>query len=579
MLTIWGFARAYLRPHRLKALLLGALVLGGTAVQLAGPLILRRFVNDAVARQPLAGMVALAAAYCLLTAMQQVVSIADAHLATDLAFRATNRVRLELFERCLRLDLSFHHNTPPGALIQRIEQDPALLNEVFSRTAVTLISNGLIVLGVICLVFLVDWRVGMVLLAFAALGGLIRLGTASAITRAWRSVRECAADLYGCVEEVLGAAEDLLASGAEAYAQRRVQEGNRQLVGSTLRAILTDGVGGASITVFKLGTTAALGVAVALREAGHLTIGDVFMVTAYGQLCLNPLQQVARQIQDLQPARAVSCRIQEVLAMQPSIRWEENGHRLPGGALSVEVRDVRFGYGDADAVLEGIDLQLAPGSVLGLLGRTASGKSTLARLLVRLYDPERGSVRVGGIDLRAVSREDLRRRVAFVAQDVQVVEGSLRDNLTLFAGHPGGQEDDELIRALARVGLRDWLASAPAGLETRLGPGLTLSAGEQQLISLARVLLLSPGLVVLDEPSARLDPATQARLDTSLRDLFRHCTAVVIAHRLETLESATHIMVLQDGRVAEFGERGRLLRDPNSRYAELRRRAGMGVPE
>ena len=579
MLTIWGFAHTYLRPHRRQVLALGALVLGGTVMQLAGPIILRRFVNDAVARQPLAGMVALAAAYCLLTAVQQAVSIADAYIATDLAFRTTNRVRLDLFDRCLRLDLSFHHANPPGALIQRIDHDPEMLNEVFSRMALTVVSNGLIVLGVICLVFLVDWRVGLALAAFAAAAGAIRLGTAGTITRAWRLVRECAADLYGSIEEVLGAAEDLVASGAEAYAHRRVQRGHSQLVRSTLRAIITDGIGSAGITVFKLGTTAALAVAVALHDAGHLTIGDVFMVTAYGQLCLNPLQQLARQIQDLQPARAVTSRVQEVLAMQPSIRWAENGCPLPGGALAVEVRDVRFAYGNGDAALDGIDFRLAPGCVLGLLGRTGSGKSTLARLLVRLYDPDRGSVRTGDVDMRAVSREDLRRRVAYVSQDVQVVDGSLRDNLTLFGRRPEAHDDDELIGALDRLGLRDWLASTPAGLETRLGSGLALSAGEQQLIALARVFLLHPGLVILDEPSARLDPVTEAGLDGAMRGLFRDCTAVVIAHRIETLEIATHIMVLEDGRVAEFGERGRLLDDPRSRYAELRRHAGVEVPE
>lgn len=579
MLTIWAFARAYLRPHHRQLVALGALVLGGSAVQLAGPLLLRRFVNDAVARQPLAAMVGLALAYCLLTALQQAASIADACVATDLAQRATNRVRLDLFEHCLRLDLSFHHANPPGALIQRIDRDPALLNEVCSRMAVAVVSNGLIVLGVICLVFLIDWRVGLALAACAAAAGVIRLGTAQTITRAWLLVRECTADLYGLIEEVLGSAEDLVASGAGAYAQRRVQQGHRDVVHSTLRAILTDGIGSAGITAFELGTTAALAIAIALHHAGHLTIGDIFMVAAYGQLCLNPLQQLARQMQDLQPARAVAARIQEVLALQPSIPWAEDGRQLPDGALAVEVRDVGFAYGAGDAVLDGIDFLLPPGAILGLLGRTASGKSTLARLLVRLYDPDRGSVRIGGVELRDTSRQDLRRRVAYVAQEVQVVGGTLRDNLRLFGDPPAPHDDVTLMGALDRLGLRDWVASTPAGLETRLGSGFPLSAGEQQLIALARVFLLHPGLVVLDEPSARLDPATEARVDAAMRGLFRDRTAVVIAHRLQTLESVTHIMVLEDGRIAEFGERRRLLADGRSRYAQLRRRAAVEVPE
>jgi ABC-type multidrug transport system fused ATPase/permease subunit len=215
--------------------------------------------------------------------------------------------------------------------------------------------------------------------------------------------------------------------------------------------------------------------------------------------------------------------------------------------------------------------------VLGVLGRTGSGKTTLARLLARLYDPQRGSVRLGGVDVAHVALDQLRQRVAYVSQDVQIIDGSLRDNLTLFADGGRRASETALLAALHALGLDGWLAARPAGLDSRVGTAHGMSAGEEQLVALARVFLREPGLVILDEPSARLDPVTESRLETAMDRLLERRTAVIIAHRVETLERATHLLVLEDGAVAEFGSRRGLLADPRSRYSQLRRAGLAGV--
>jgi ATP-binding cassette subfamily B protein len=224
---------------------------------------------------------------------------------------------------------------------------------------------------------------------------------------------------------------------------------------------------------------------------------------------------------------------------------------------------------DEGAALRDVSFQLAPGAVLGLLGRTGSGKTTVARLLFRLYDPARGAVRLGGVDLRQGRVDDTRRRVGVVTQEVQLFHASVRDNLTFF---DGAVSDARLHEVLRELELWPWLASLPQGLDSRLGPnGGGLSAGEAQLLALVRVFLKDPGLIILDEASARLDPATERRIERAIDRLLAGRTAVVIAHRLATVQRADQILLLGGGRVVEQGARAALAADPGSRFASLLR--------
>jgi ABC-type multidrug transport system fused ATPase/permease subunit len=218
-------------------------------------------------------------------------------------------------------------------------------------------------------------------------------------------------------------------------------------------------------------------------------------------------------------------------------------------------------------VLHGVHLELGAGRTLGVVGRTGGGKTTLARLALRLYDPTAGSVLLGGVDLRDAGREDVRRRVRVVTQEVHLFAASLRDNVTLFDALA---EDEAVERALVSVGLLRWRRALPDGLDTRLGAGgVGLSAGEAQLVALARVFLADPGLVVLDEASSRLDPATEEAVRAATARLLAGRTAIVIAHRLATLVGVDEIAVVDAGRIVEHGPRAALVRDDASRFARL----------
>jgi ATP-binding cassette, subfamily B, bacterial len=271
--------------------------------------------------------------------------------------------------------------------------------------------------------------------------------------------------------------------------------------------------------------------------------------------------------------------------MQPHVS-EQVAAALPDGALAVAFEAVSFSYHDeqpandmliaqrsADSpmtdelVLRAVSFQLQPGKVLGLLGRTGSGKTTLTRLIFRLYDPDSGALCLDGINIRAVALDDLRARVGMVTQEVQLFQASIRDNLTLFNT---GIDDARIERALTELGLWEWVQSLPAGLDTQLAAGgQGLSAGEAQLLAFTRVFLNDPGLIILDEASSRLDPLTEHLLERAITRLLVGRTGIIIAHRLRTVQRADDIMIMEQGRIIEHGRRAVLAGDPASRFYEL----------
>ncbi len=271
---------------------------------------------------------------------------------------------------------------------------------------------------------------------------------------------------------------------------------------------------------------------------------------------------------DFQQADASITRIQELLSTAPRV-VDGPGVALPPGPLAVELDGVSFGYGENAPVLCNVSVSLAPGRVLGVVGRTGSGKTTLTRLLLRFYDPLAGVVRLGGVDVRTVGLAALRSRIGLVTQEVQLFQACVRDNLTLF---DDGVPDERIRVALDSLGMADCLRELPRGLDTLLRPGgAGLSAGQAQVLACARVLLRDPDLVILDEPSSRLDPATDRLVQTALGRLLEGRTGIIVAHRLATLAYADDILVLENGQVREYGPRLALAADRNSRFAELLR--------
>jgi ATP-binding cassette, subfamily B, bacterial len=564
----WRLLAQYLRPQRPRVILLAALLLGNIALELLNPQIVRYFLDTAFAGGALETLTWAAAGYLGVALLRQAIAVWATYLSENVAWTATNALRLDLVSHCLRLDLSFHRARTPGELIERVDGDVTALSQFFSQLLIHLLGNALLMAGVLAMLFTVDWRVGLgvTLFALTALAILARIG--SVAVPYWTAVRQRSAEFFGFLGEQLAGTEDVRGNGAAGYVMRRFYEQIRGWLPLQRRASLAGySMWMTTLGVFAVGTAVAFALAAYLWSAGAISIGAAYLIFYYTELLAQPIEQIRTQLQELQKASASVERVQELLRT-PSRLAEGPGAALPAGALAVACAGVTFSYDGDEPALRDLTFDLAPGQTLGLLGRTGSGKTTLARLLLRLYDSTSGQIRVGGVPITEPTLRDLRRHVALVTQDVQLFQASVRDNLTFFNRRI---PDARIREALDDLGLGPWLASLPAGLDTELDAGGGLSAGEAQLLAFVRVFLADPGLVILDEASSRLDPATEQRIERAITKLLRGRTAIIIAHRLGTIARADRILILEDGRALEQGERERLARDPASRFHQMLR--------
>jgi ATP-binding cassette subfamily B protein/ATP-binding cassette subfamily C protein len=583
----------YLGPQWRRAALRALRLFGSIALQLLNPQIIRYFIDTAQAGVADQSLLLAAAVFIVAGLAQRAIAFGTLVVGENVGWSATNALRADLARHCLRLDMSFHKTHTPGELIERIDGDVSALDDFLSQFSIRLIGNSILILAIVGLLFRENWRLGLgltvyTLVAFAALSSVQRLGT-----RRWTAYRQADAELFGFLEERMSGTEDIRASGAEAHTLHRLDALLRGTLERNRAAKLVSNLTFAITNfLFVIGYGLGLAIGAYLYSQGSVSIGTAFLIVYYIGMLSSPLENIRQQAQDLQQASASIARISDLLAIQPRVA-EAPRAALPAGALGVSFEGVSFEYDDegrtasderltlqADAlpssvlrppssVLSDVSFTLAPGAKLGLLGRTGSGKTTLSRLILRLYDPTAGAIGLGGVGLREASFADLRGRVGMVTQDVQLFQASIRDNLALF---DRSIDDARIERALDELGLQEWLRALPEGLDTRLGAGgLGLSAGEAQLLAFARVFLRDPGLVILDEASSRLDPATERLLERAIDRLLAGRTAIIIAHRLGTVQRVDTVMILDRGQVAEYGPREQLARDDDSRFAQLLR--------
>ncbi|HOU14794.1 MAG TPA: ABC transporter ATP-binding protein [Anaerolineae bacterium] len=617
----WELLVSYLAPQWPLALLLAVLLLSNIGLQLVNPQIMRSFIDTAKSGGAGDTLWQSALLFMIVALAQQIVSVLSTYVGENVGWTTTNALRADVAEHCLYLDMSFHNAHTPGEMIERIEGDINALSNFFSQFVIQVFGNALLLVGVLFFLFREDWRVGVALSIFAAIALALLWRMRDMAEPHWKAEREASAEQFGFLEERLAGTEDIRSSGAKPYVMRRFFVLMRGLMQKTLKAVLMFNIMLNLIEfLFAASNAVAFAMSAYLFRLGAITIGTVYIIFYYSNMLMMPINRITRQMQSLQQAGASIARIRELLNIKGKI---PEGANLPpttihiaAGPLAVEFKGVSFGYDDAapfvkeaddkaeeaggkmqdagskkqeakptteppnnqttepapkELVLHDISFSLPPGTVLGLLGRTGSGKTTLTRLVFRLYDLDAGEIRLGSngaaVDIRDVAVPELRQRVGMVTQNIQLFHATVRDNLTFFdATIP----DERILQVIHDLGLGTWYESLTNGLDTELeSGGGGLSAGEQQLLAFTRIFLKDPGLVILDEASSRLDPATEHLIERAVDRLVQNRTAIIIAHRLGTVQRADQIMILEGGHIREYGQRAALAADPDSRFYSL----------
>lgn len=573
---------AYLMPQAGQVVGLVILLLSSIGLQVLNPQILGAFIDFAVTGRSTQTLLVAALLFIGVTLLSQGLIIAATYWSEIVAWTATNALRFELVHHCLHLDLSFHHTHTPGELLERVDGDVLLLSRFFSQLVIHVFGNSILLLGILVALFWEDWRAGLSLSLFAALALLLLLGLRSLAVEPWITYRQIGAEFFGFVGEYWMGRADIRTNGAVGYVMHRFYGLLRRWLPAYQKARFASTVlWTTSVGLFTLGNVIALAVASYLWQRQAITIGTTYLIFHYTNLLNQPIERIREEIEELQQVEASIYRIRELL--ETTSRLQPHGQAsLPAGALSVSFRQVDFRYeprqenqrresdssvyGSIATHLQQLSFYLPPGHTLGLIGHTGSGKSTIARLLLRFYDIQSGDIEVGGVSIAQIPLVELRQRVGLVTQHVQLFRASVRDNLTFFTHI----QDHLILETLNDLGLTAWLDTLTDGLDTVLGAeGHGLSAGQAQLLAFARVFLKNPDLVILDEASSRLDPATEQLIERAIDRLLRGRTGIIIAHRLQAVRRADQILILERGNIVEYGDQSTLARHPNSRFAQL----------
>jgi len=572
--TVWAL-RGELRAHRGRLAGAAAAGVGYTALQIAEPWPLKVVVDHVLGGQPIApGLAALlpapleAGRGLLLASGLAIVAIAalrggcyyaQSILAASTGQRVVAALRRRLFAHMQRLSLGFHHEARTGDLLTRLTGDIAMLRELLVATLLAVLSESVVLVAFLAVMMAMDWRLSLAALAtLPALLALLAIYSGR-IRSAARRQRKKEGQLAARVHEVLSGIHVVQMFTAEEAEDERLRRLDKKSLGSGLRATRLEAqLNRASELAIAGATAAAIGFGALRVQQGALTVGELLVFAAYLRGFHKPLRRISRVAE--RAGKAATCveRVTEVLDRRPDV---EGGHRDLGRATgAVRFEGVGFAYPGGETVLRGIDLDIRPGETVALVGPSGAGKSTLLALVPRLFDPTEGRVTVDGQDVRDLTLASLRASMAVVPQDGVLFSGTLRENIAY--GRPGAT--DAAIEAAGRAaGLGDLVERLRGGYDAAVGErGVTLSGGQRQRLAIARALVRDAPIVLLDEPTTGLDAESERRVTAAMRRLLRGRTALVIAHRLDTVRGADRIVVLEEGRIVDCGRHDELMARP-----------------
>jgi ABC-type multidrug transport system fused ATPase/permease subunit len=570
-------ARAWLwplvRPHRRLVALASLAVLVQTGAALAMPYLVKVAIDQGVVPKDLEVVNQVAVAYLVLAGVQFLAGRYEIETVARAGQRVLFSVRTKLFRHLQTLSLDFYERERTGRLVARMTSDIDAMSDLVTDGLVTLVTALITMVGVAVILVVMDWQLALATLVVAPLIGLAARFWRRWSADAYRQVRETHSVVTVQLQESLAGVRAIQSFRRERATASRLREANHDERTAHRRTIALASFFFPGIEFLgTVATVVVLGVGGRQVLAGDLEIGTLAAFLLYLRNLFDPVQQLSELYDSFQSATAGAERVGTVLAERPSVREAPDPVPLPDPRGDLRLEDVCFAYDQGPEVLHDVDLDLDAGATLALIGPTGAGKSTVAKLIARFYDPQEGRVTLDGVDLRRVRLADLRRAMGYVPQEGFLFssfggeKATVADNIRF--GRPEATRAE--VEAAARaVGAEPVILDLPQGYDTEVGErGALLSAGQRQLVAFARAWLADPALLILDEATSNLDVATEARVQQALRRLRRGRTTIIIAHRLSTVVEADQIAVIEDGRVVEVGPPDDLIAR-GGRFAEL----------
>ena len=548
-----------LRPYRGRVIVMGIALLIATAAGLAPPYLAGLAIDEGIRKGDLSTLDWIVAAYVLSAVMFWAATYAQTYLVGWVGQRALQDLREQIYTHLQTMSIGFFTRRRPGVLISRMTNDVEALDTLVTDGLITLVSSTLTLLGVVLILLFLDFQLALVTFAtfpILAIGSVIfRIASAGA----YRRTREKIANITAYLQETLSGVRVVRSFAQEPRHLRRMSRLNEENRQANMATVYLNAAYFPAVELLSaIGTGVILLYGGYLAVEGHIQIGVVVAFVGYLNAFFDPIQQISQLYTTYQQGMAALDKIFELLETEPDM-VDKPGALDPGRIRGeIELDGVRFSYGrDAGVALDGIDLHVPAGQTVALVGETGAGKSTLAKLVARFYDPQEGRVLVDGHDLRDLSSSALRSQLGIVPQEGFLFSGTVRDNIAF--GRPDASED-EIHAAAAAVGADRFVEQLPDGYETEIGErGVQLSAGQRQLIAFARALLAEPRILILDEATSNVDVRTERIIEQGLERLLLGRTAIVIAHRLSTIRRAGRIVVLEHGRIAEAGTHDELM--------------------
>jgi len=539
-------------PYRGRTAIAIATLLAATFTSLAPPYLAKLALDDGIRKQDYRTLVLIVVAFLVAGVLNWIASAAQTYFTGWTGERMLADLRNKLFRHLQRLSLGFFERNRAGILISRLTNDVEALDQLVTDGVTSLFQNTLILAGSAIILFLLDWR-----LALATLSVFPLMAVATAVfrivsSRAYRAVRERLGLVTATLAEDIAGMRVVQAFTRQPANLRHFKEVNAHYRAANQRTVVTNGLYFPFVDFLSSASTAiVLGYGGYLYFQGNITVGTLLAFMLYLSNFFDPVQQLSQLYNTFLAAVAALDKIMDV--MDEALEVEDLPGALPLPRIEgrVSFEEVRFGYGTGPEVLHGVDLDVAPGTTVALVGHTGAGKSTIAKLIARFYDPRAGRITIDGNDLREVTQESLRRQLGIVPQEGFLFAGTVRENIAF--GRPDAPEV-EIVAAAQAVGAHEFITALENGYETEVAErGTRLSLGQRQLVAFARALLADPRILILDEATSSVDIGTERRIEVALRRLLAGRTAFIIAHRLSTIRSADLIVVLEHGRVVEQG--------------------------